>query len=270
MREPSELRDYLLPFLDVDDPVVIRMRHEPAAASARLLVTLGAGWIVEPSAPRCVRACGEPECGLVSALPAGYELGVDGPFEMHRWCPECRDLVVAHEHKPECLWCGTPTVPAAEANTERSNPMAIAVTTCKHCTNEAADSRGIYAGLCTHHKELARAARANGHAGGGNASKSSDGYASRVRALLPAARALDRARTKLEAAGSKEKQRAAFQEASRAATAIPNEDNLARLEAATKELRKGAPRRQTAQVGHDATERTFKLELAAIARDFRA
>lgn len=62
MPDERELRDYLLPFLDVDDPIVIRMRHEPDPASARLLVSLGAGWIVEDSAPRCVRACGQWEC----------------------------------------------------------------------------------------------------------------------------------------------------------------------------------------------------------------
>lgn len=64
MPDERELRDYILPFLDVDDPVVIRMRHEPDPASARLLVSLGAGWIVDEAAPSCVRACGRPECGV--------------------------------------------------------------------------------------------------------------------------------------------------------------------------------------------------------------
>lgn len=63
MDAEPDLRDFLLPFLDTDDPVVVRMRHEPEPASARLLVSLGAGWVVDERAPRCVRQCGYVECG---------------------------------------------------------------------------------------------------------------------------------------------------------------------------------------------------------------
>lgn len=71
MAVEPELRDYLLPFLDTEDPIVLRLRHEPHLASARLLVSLGAGWIVDEHAPPCVKHCGRPECRV---SPSAHEL----------------------------------------------------------------------------------------------------------------------------------------------------------------------------------------------------
>lgn len=56
--------------LDVDEPIVIRMRHEPAPANGRLLVRLGAGWIVTPDAPPCARRCGRKECSVTVVAEA--------------------------------------------------------------------------------------------------------------------------------------------------------------------------------------------------------
>jgi hypothetical protein len=68
--------DVLRQVFDAGEPVVVRMRHEPHAAAQRLLVSLGAGWIVDPVAPPCVRQCGQEECRVsartnerVSAVP---------------------------------------------------------------------------------------------------------------------------------------------------------------------------------------------------------
>jgi hypothetical protein len=55
--------DVLRQVFDAGEAVVVRMRHEHAAAQRRLLVSLGAGWIVDPVAPPCVRQCGRRSAG---------------------------------------------------------------------------------------------------------------------------------------------------------------------------------------------------------------
>lgn len=165
MPDEPELRDYMLPFLDVDDPIVIRMRHEPAPASARLLVSLGAGWIVDENAPSCVRNCGQPECEIQMRVSAHDML-------VSRDCvfPGCpREAANGRNACDECT--RNPPIPVDDAalfgafddDPRGDTPMT---TTCKHCTNPAEDERGIYAHLCAHHKELARTARASGNGGG--------------------------------------------------------------------------------------------------------
>lgn len=53
----------LAPLLDTDEAVVIRVRHELEPHAQRLLVSLGAGWIVDAvHGERCVGSCGHPEC----------------------------------------------------------------------------------------------------------------------------------------------------------------------------------------------------------------
>lgn len=96
------------------------------------------------------------------------------------------------------------------------------------------------------------------------------GYTARVRALLKPARSLDQAKRKLAGAGTDEQLKAEFAEASRRASGVPNEENLARLELATKALRRGAPRQDAARRKYADAEREFKLALGAIAVDFRA
>lgn len=97
-----------------------------------------------------------------------------------------------------------------------------------------------------------------------------DSYVARVKALAPAARALDRAKRKLAAGGSNESLKAAFDEALRRANGVPTPENLERLEQASKALRRGTPAREKAQAAHKDAERAFKLALAAIAQDFRS
>jgi hypothetical protein len=60
--------DVLRQVFDAGEPVVVRMRHEPHAAAQRLLVGLGAGWIVDPTAPPCVRQCGQKECRVSARM----------------------------------------------------------------------------------------------------------------------------------------------------------------------------------------------------------
>lgn len=203
----------------------------------------------------------------MSALPAGYAEGLEGPIELQRWCRTCAELVLFDDRDHKCLWCETETVPAAEAAmTERRRPMAIApaATTCKidGCEEEPTSRAGIYAGLCDTHRDEARANRQP--AGGGS------GYVSMVRQLLPLARELDKAKRKLETVGVPQTLRAELQEATSRATAQPNPDNLERLEKAAKALRKAAGKSGPAETAHTEAERKFKLALGAIAADFRA
>lgn len=63
----------LVRLVELDEPIVIRMRHEPDAASARLLVALGAGWIVDERAPVCARRCGRKECKVTVAAAEAFK-----------------------------------------------------------------------------------------------------------------------------------------------------------------------------------------------------
>lgn len=136
----------------------------------------------------------------MSALARGYAEGLEGPVEIQRWCPSCREFVLAHPDTNACLWCEGQTVPAATAaTTERRPLMAIAVrTTCKidGCETEPAVQSGIYAGLCETHRDQAKATRKP--TGEGN------GYMQRVRALLPLARELDKTKKRVESTGNSE------------------------------------------------------------------
>lgn len=49
---------------NLDEPIVIRVRHELDPANARFLAAIGAGYVVDPSAPRCERRCGRKECSV--------------------------------------------------------------------------------------------------------------------------------------------------------------------------------------------------------------
>ena len=202
----------------------------------------------------------------MSALPAGYAQGIDGPVELQRWCAECGELVLFDDHEKRCLWCRSETLPAVHAGaTERRRPMAIALaTTCKidGCHEEAASRGGIYAGLCETHRDEAKANRQP--TGGGNE------YVDRIRALVPLARNLDRAKKQLEKTGAPSDLKNEFAEASRIAAAQPTKERLERAETAAKKLRRSLSRGQTIETTHAEAERKFKLALGAIAADFRA
>jgi hypothetical protein len=200
----------------------------------------------------------------VSALARGYAEGLDDPVEVQRWCPSCREFVLAHEQTHACLWCEAATVPAAAAaTTERRRPMAIAVRTCKidGCHEEPSAMAGLYAGLCETHRDEARATRKP--TGGGN------GYVARVRALVPLARELDKTKRRLDVVGAPQQLQEELAEASRVATASPSPENLQRLEKAAKTLRRAAGRSGPATQAFEEAERRFKLALGSIANDFR-
>lgn len=200
----------------------------------------------------------------MSALPRGYADGVDAPVEVQRWCPNCRQLVLAHDRTQQCLWCEELTVPAADAATTEGRPlMAIAVMTCKidGCTEERAATAGIYGGLCVTHRDEARATRKP--PGGGN------GYIDRVRALIPLARELDKAKRRLDTVGAPDALKEELAEAARKAQLTSSPENLERLEKAAKALRRASGRSEPATQIFGEAERKFKLALGAIANDFR-
>lgn len=60
----DELRS-LVGLLDVDEPIVIVVRHELTAHAQRLLVALGCGWVVDPvNGVRCSKQCRRKECRM--------------------------------------------------------------------------------------------------------------------------------------------------------------------------------------------------------------
>lgn len=64
----------------------------------------------------------------MSALPAGFAEGVDGPLEVSRWCPTCAERVLFHDGTLHCLWCDTPTTPADRcAPREKRMGLPIAI-----------------------------------------------------------------------------------------------------------------------------------------------
>lgn len=57
---------FLRELLDVDEPIVVRVRHELAPESQQLLAALGAGYIIDPvEGRRCEKMCRRPECRRV-------------------------------------------------------------------------------------------------------------------------------------------------------------------------------------------------------------
>lgn len=103
------MADPLRQVFDADEPVVIRMRHEPHPASARLLVALGAGWIVDETAPPFERRCGRKECLVsASAVNQGLRLarGEHGQIVVTAaFCGHCKREVMPTDHGT-CVWCG--------------------------------------------------------------------------------------------------------------------------------------------------------------------
>lgn len=167
-----------------------------------------------------------------------------------------------------------PTIPASDALANRKETTMSATATeavCKvdGCGKPSAADRGRFAKLCLEHRQEAATASGNG---GGNTvrrTEPTDGLVAHARALIPAAKRLERARARLAQTASPEQARTEFREAMRRADATPTLDSLARLEKATKALRNGAPKRERAQREHDEALHDFNVSLAAIAAKVR-
>lgn len=214
-----------------------------------------------------------------AALPAGFAEGLDGPVEVSRWCPDCRELVLAHDTTGCCLWCSTETLPAIAGATERGDGMsttAVETQTCKieGCTDEPYAKVGMYGGLCTRHADEAREARRANGSGGGNASRprssSAAGLTGKVRTLVPLARKVDRSRTRASALPSTERAEAELAEAIRRVQGAQNAANLARLEEATKALKSLQPAREKAAADQADAEREFRAALSLIVESLRS
>lgn len=96
--------------------------------------------------------------------------------------------------------------------------------------------------------------------------------AARVRALVKHARVVDQAKAQLDHLPNTDKLRAEFNEATRRAGAAPNDDNLQRLERASKALRVGAVSKRAERVtnAHADALHKFRLELGRLANDTKA
>jgi Homing endonuclease associated repeat/Transcriptional regulator, AbiEi antitoxin len=106
--------------LDLDEPIVIRVRHEPDPESARLLVTLGAGWIVDPCAPPCATWCGHSEC-RVPVTPHVSSSRAFGLGEMSLG-------VSRHVHEPNWV-----DYRSSVANVDRRADRGDVAPTCEEC-----------------------------------------------------------------------------------------------------------------------------------------
>lgn len=90
----------------------------------------------------------------------------------------------------------------------------------------------------------------------------------RVRKLVVFARAVDVAKTKLDALPDADKLRAEFNEATRRAGGSATDENLVRLEQASKALRRGdSKKRERATAAHADALHRFRLELGRLASD---
>jgi hypothetical protein len=129
------------------------------------------------------------------------------------------------------------------------------------CTNEAQASTGIYGRLCARHAEEKRSSRAPAAA---------DGLAGQVRALIPLAVEVDRAKKRLDANGAVQKLEAELAEAIRRATGAPTDENLTRLEQATKALKRARPKHGTLEQHHRSAHQKFRVALTEIVRGLTA
>lgn len=96
--------------------------------------------------------------------------------------------------------------------------------------------------------------------------------AARVRALVKHARAVDQAKVELDRLPNTDKLRAEFNEATRRASVGPHDENLQRLERASKALRAGVNSKRGERVtnAHADALHKFRLELGRLASDTKA
>lgn len=144
----------------------------------------------------------------------------------------------------------------------------LARTICKvdGCEEYAEDRTGRYAKLCATHKTEARTASAAGPrtTTRSTAAAKSGPATEAVKKLLPLAKALDRARSRIEQLPSNQQAKAAFDEAARRATQTPSPENLRRVTDAAKVLQKASPRRAKVEVELAEAERSYTLAVAAL------
>lgn len=204
--------------------------------------------------------------------------GGDGEIVvMAAWCPKCRQESMPVRGR--CSWCDTEIVDEEslpvrdlleQLNNQEETPMTEA-RTCKFdgCDEAAVTSGPPFGAVCASH--LAEAKREHGarthSSGNGNGGET---YADRLRATIAAARRLDKAEKQLAKVGAPEDVKAELAEAMRRANAVPNEENLARLEAASKAVRRGAGGRAKAEQEHTAAKLALRSALTPIARDLSA
>lgn len=132
------------------------------------------------------------------------------------------------------------------------------------CENPPASMAGPYARLCAEHREEERERRANPPA-----ATTADSLAAQARAVVPLAAKLDRLRARLRQLPSNERARAAFDEASRRASVNPTPENLARVQAAIRELQKSAPKRVQIESEIAHVERAIGLALKGLVQGVR-
>lgn len=133
------------------------------------------------------------------------------------------------------------------------------------CGKPVEDRTGRYARLCASHKTELREANARAF-GGGSRGKAEDATVASVRALVPAARKLDVARRRVAKLPPATKAKEVFDAAARAAQLNPSAENLAALDAATRELRAGLPRREKLEADLAAAALAFRAALAGLAQ----
>lgn len=101
--------DVLRKVWELDEPLVIRVRHELDPAQARLVAALGAGYVVAREAPPCARWCGHTECTV--SVPVNdqvrVEPGANGELVViAAYCGQCQQEVMPVRNG-ECPWCGS-------------------------------------------------------------------------------------------------------------------------------------------------------------------
>lgn len=207
-----------------------------------------------------------------------------GVIVMGVWCPTCREEV-GPLRDGTCSGCNRRVYDedqlsardaiAALQTPRPGGPMtatAVATRTCKieNCIAEAEDNAGPYALLCATHKQEARAARASSPPAPRSSRTGGASLADQARKLVPLARNLDKARTQLAVLPDQTAAKAAFDEASRRASASPTADNLSRVGETLKQLQTTAPKRTKLENEVSSAERALGLALQSFVQAARA
>jgi hypothetical protein len=214
---------------------------------------------------------------------AGRPVVVDGPLHpasrrlMDFLCVQVRDVTVISAQDLDITQvCVVPGCPAEAEHghsycrqhlTSRGEPSME----CKidGCENQAADTRGIYAHLCSTHKAEARARRADSPAPRSSPPGGAS-LADQARRLVPLATKLDRARARLAELPEQAAAKSAFDEASRRASQSPSGENLARVGECLKQLLTTAPKRTKLENDVSSAERALGLALQTFVQETRA
>lgn len=138
---------------------------------------------------------------------------------------------------------------------------------CKEegCSEPLEDKHGIYGGLCARHKGLKQASRRTE----GRPARVAGGAAAVVAKLAAPAKALDRARAKINTLPDRQRLKAAFDESTRRAQQSPTAENLARVHETTKALGAGAPQREKYERELAYAEAAMREALTVVLRELR-